>query len=232
MWGVDDMRFVGIVGVGIFLVSCSATVSPVAKDLKNGGFTQEKGTTEGKAQPPGESADQVQEKKDPAETTASVDPNIMNLDEAKEKCASCHQPGGSGSSVWNTANGTEEDWKNIAVEARAAVDANTMPPPSGLTEPDKGRMIAYLQKLIEEASEATPTPTPTPVSYNFDTAKALCVDCHGKNQKSPRLTRTDDWRGKDRKKKLIKVIENGSMPKGKKLSPAERDALIEFVKSF
>jgi len=224
------MRLIGFISAGIFLVSCAASVVPVTKDLRNGGFTQEKGTTESKAQPPGESADQVQEKKDPAETTASVDPNIMNLDEAKKKCASCHQPGGSGSSVWNTANGTEEDWKNIAVEARAAVDANTMPPPSGLTEPDKGRMIAYLQKLIGEAPAATPTPTPTPVSYTFDTAKALCVDCHGENQESPRLTETDDWRGKKRKEKLIKVIENGSMPKDKELS--ERDALIEFVKSF
>lgn len=154
---------------------------------------------------------------------------MMSLAEAKEKCATCHQPGGgTGANAWNSANGTEEDWKSYAVAARREVESNRMPPDSGLTEPDKARMLAYLDKL-SGLNPMSPT-MPASVSYNFDTAKALCIGCHGKNQKKPRLDKPEHWR--DNKSDIRSAVRNGSMPKNKNLSEAERAALLKFIKSF
>jgi mono/diheme cytochrome c family protein len=152
----------------------------------------------------------------------------MSLAEAKEKCAACHQPGGTGANKWNSANGTEEDWKSFAVAARAEVESNRMPPPSGLTEPDKTRLLAYLAKL-SGLNPMNPT-MPTTVSYDFDTAKALCIGCHDENQKKPRLDKPKHWR--EYKSKIRSAVRNGSMPKNKNLSEAERAALLKFIKSF
>ncbi len=223
------MKVFGLLGIGLLAVNCSAPVAPVTKELKNGGFTKEQAQQKPENQEPKENAEQKAEQ---PVATAPTDPNIMNLEEAKAKCAACHQPGGGdGANVWSTANGSEEDWKSFAMAARAAVQANRMPPPSGLTEPDKTRLISYLSQLLGESTgAATPTPAPTPVSYTFDTAKALCVGCHGRGQRSPRLTSTNDWR--NNKSEIREAVRDGSMPKGKTLTEAERQALLSFIRSF
>jgi len=214
-----------------FLLSCSASVAPVAKELKNGGYTKEQAQQKPDEQDNKDNSEQKPETPEQPVNTATTDPNIMNLDEAKAQCVACHQPGGgAGADVWSTANGTEEDWKSYAFAARTAVEENRMPPSSGMKEPDKARMIAFLNKLLGVSPSPTPTATPTAVSYNFDSAKALCVSCHGRGQRSPRLTTTSDWRSN--KSVIIREVRDGSMPRGTTLSSAERDALIRFVRSF
>lgn len=225
------MKSVVIIGTTLFLFSCSASVAPVSKEPKNGGFTKEQAQHKPDEQDKKDNAEQKPETPEQTVNSVTTDPNIMNLDEAKAQCALCHQPGGgAGADAWSTANGTEEDWKGYAVAARAAVEENKMPPPSGMKEPDRTRMLAFLNKLIGVSPSPTPTATPTEVSYNFDSAKALCVSCHGRGQRSPRLTSTNDWRSN--KRDIISEVRDGNMPRGTTLSSAERDALIRFVRSF
>lgn len=217
----------------VLTFGCSTPVSPVVKPAQNGVATESKTKAKGQADSTEQPAAQP-EPKEEANTSAekepaASDPNIMSLAEAKEKCAACHQPGGgTGANAWNSANGTEEDWKSFAVAARAAVESNRMPPPSGLTEPDKARMLAYLDKLSGQ-NPMNPT-MPTSVSYNFDTAKALCIGCHDQNQRKPRLDTPRRWR--DNKSDIRAAVRDGSMPKNKNLSEAERAALLKFIKSF
>ncbi|MFZ9520043.1 MAG: c-type cytochrome [Silvanigrellaceae bacterium] len=159
-----------------------------------------------------------------ATTTAA-----FTLDEAKAKCASCHQPGGSGASVWSKANGTEADWKTFAGSAKLSVNADRMPPPNGLAGQDKTKMIAFLDKLLG-MSAGSGTTTPQPVVFNFDNARALCIGCHAKGGKSPRLETTAQWALN--KGEIKSEVQSGSMPKGKTLTTEERAALLKYIKSL
>lgn len=235
------MKIASFLFFSTFLVNCSTPVPAVKREIRSAGETTEQ------AQPSAQSEVQVENKKplktensdasantDASASTVAADLEIMNLDEAKAKCAACHQPGGGdGANAWNTAGGSEEDWKSFAMAARAEVEANRMPPPSGLTEPDKKRMIAYLNKLLGMTPTATASPrTPSVVTFDYDSAKKLCVTCHSNGQNSPQLTKTQHWRDEDNKSKILKAVGNGSMPRGMSLSAAEREALLKFIESF
>lgn len=233
------MKIASFLFFSTFLVNCSTPIPAVKRELRSAGETTEQVQTSGQSEvqvennkPPKTENSNASANTDASASTAAADPEIMNLDEAKAKCAACHQPGGGdGANHWNTAAGSEEDWKSFAMAARAEVEANQMPPPSGLTEPDKKRMIAYLNKLLGVTPTATATPNGSAaVTYDFESAKALCIGCHDKGQKSPQLTKTKHWR--DKKSKILRAVRNESMPKDKSLSAAEREALLKFIESF
>ncbi|MEN9809655.1 MAG: Cytochrome oxidase, cbb3-type, subunit [Pseudomonadota bacterium] len=161
-----------------------------------------------------------------AATNTPSDPKMMNLAEAKQKCAGCHIPGGPGAApiAWNTANGTEDKWRERAQNLRAAVAADRMPPVA-LVEPEKSRMLAYLDRLLGDQANQ-------PITYTLDTAKALCVGCHGASapKKGLNLETLDGW--KSEKDKILREVTDGKMPQGKPLSDEERQALLDFISSL
>lgn len=152
--------------------------------------------------------------------------SAMTLDEAKAKCASCHQPGGSGANTWNKAGGSEADWAAFANASRSAVIADRMPPPNGLSGADKTRMIAFLDKLVGGSSGGAAQP----LKYNFDTAKALCIGCHAKGKSSPRLETENQWR--NNKSEIRSEVKSGAMPRKKTLTAEEKKALLSFINSL
>lgn len=160
--------------------------------------------------------------------TNPINPNEMSLAEAKAQCAGCHMPGGMGASVWDKANGTEEDWRSFAPSARASVSADRMPPPNGMAANDKTRMIGFLDKLLGDQANQ-------PLTYTLDTAKALCVGCHSQNaaagkRESPNLDTLNQW--KNNKADILDEVEKGKMPRGKTLSSEEKRALLDFINSL
>jgi len=155
-------------------------------------------------------------------------PDIMSLAEAKAQCAGCHVSGGSGASVWDKANGSEADWRAFASVARSSVAANRMPPPNGMPDPAKTRMIAFLDSLLGGQANQ-------PVTYTFETAKTLCVGCHSQSaparaREEPFLDSRSQWVGE--KKDIYDEVNRGRMPRGKSLSAEERQALLDFIDSL
>ena len=156
----------------------------------------------------------------------------MTLAEAKVKCAACHQPGGSGSAVWDKANGTETDWAAFAPAAKASVSAGRMPL-GGMSADEKTRMLTFLDRLMGVTS--TPGGMPAPIVYNFTTARTLCVGCHSSQapraqRQSPYLETETQWR--NNKRKIEREVDGGTMPEGKILSNEERAALLTFIRSL
>ena len=72
----------------------------------------------------------------------------MSFAEAKSWCVGCHSPGGSGSSIWASANGTEKDWKEFAAAIKSSVSAERMPPPqpSGKDREEWLGVLSFFQK--------------------------------------------------------------------------------------
>jgi mono/diheme cytochrome c family protein len=66
----------------------------------------------------------------------------------------------------------------------------------------------------------------------LDTAKALCVGCHGASapKKGLNLETLDGW--KSEKDKILREVTDGKMPQGKPLSDEERQALLDFISSL
>lgn len=95
----------------------------------------------------------------------SVAPSAFTLAEAKPFCVGCHSATGSGKNSWSTASGSESDWKEVAVQAKAAVVAGNMPT-TPISASDKTRLIAYFDKLIAESSAQTQTQTQTQTGGN------------------------------------------------------------------
>ncbi|MFZ9520490.1 MAG: c-type cytochrome [Silvanigrellaceae bacterium] len=175
-----------------------------------------------------------------AGTGASVVP--MTLDEAKAKCASCHQPGGSGAGVWSAANGTEADWKAFAAPAKNSVSAGRMPVGIPLSAEEKAKLIAYFDKLLGivppaggGTSPGGTNPPPVVTQFTFESARVLCVGCHSSSapqnvRETPYLETLDQW--KVEKSEIRKEVRNGSMPMGKAMTQEERAALIKFIDSL
>lgn len=160
-------------------------------------------------------------------TNPPSDPNMMTLAEAKQKCAGCHIPGGTGASVWNTANGSEDEWRTRAQSLRPAVASDRMPP-TPLVDPEKSRMLAYLDKLLGGQANQ-------PITYTLETAKVLCVGCHSANapqgqRESPYLETLDQWRSN--KDDIADEVSKRKMPEGKTLSDEQRQALLDFISSL
>ena len=153
----------------------------------------------------------------------------MTLEEAKAKCASCHQPGGMGAGVWSSANGTEADWRAFAPSAKASVVAGRMPIGAPLSAEEKSRMIAFLDRLMGGGS------TPATPVFTFETARALCVGCHSKDAPVTRRTRPyleTEAQWKDEKSEIRAEVSEGEMPRGKNLTTEERQALLKFIDSL
>ncbi|NBW83349.1 cytochrome c [bacterium] len=163
-----------------------------------------------------------------ASSSSNSATTAFTLDEAKAKCTSCHQTGGSGASVWSKANGTEADWKAFANSAKMSVSAGRMPPPNGLSGQDKTKMIAFLDKLLGISSGNGTTTQP--VSYNFDSARVLCIGCHAQGGRSPQLETVSQW--KSNKGKSRTEVTNGKMPRNKTLTSEERAALVRYIDSL
>ncbi len=167
----------------------------------------------------------------------------MTLDQAKAKCAACHQPGGSGAGVWNTANGTEADWKAFAPLAKASVVAGRMPIGIPLSTDEKTRLIAFLDGLLgitppaggPGAGTGGSQPPPAMTTFNFQTARALCVGCHSAaapagTRETPYLETQEQWAAN--KRDIEDEVRKGSMPRGKTLTAQERTALLDFIRSL
>jgi cytochrome c553 len=158
---------------------------------------------------------------------AGSNPNEMSLAEAKMKCAGCHIPGGSGAHIWDKANGTEDDWRNFAPLARPSVAADRMPK-TPLVDPDKSRMLAYLDKLLGGQANQ-------PVTYTLETAKVLCVGCHSASapqgqRETPYLETLSQWQ--QNKEDIQDEVSKRKMPQGKTLSDEERRALLDFISTL
>lgn len=166
----------------------------------------------------------------------------MTLDEAKAKCAGCHQPGGSGAGVWSTANGTEADWKAFAAPAKSSVVAGRMPLGSPMTADEKSKLIAFLDKLLAivpetggNSSGGGSTPPPVVTKFTFETARVLCVGCHSASapqavRESPYLDTLGQW--VQNKGEIRKQVRSGAMPQGKVMTMDERNALLDFIQSL
>jgi cytochrome c553 len=141
---------------------------------------------------------------------------------AKGLCAGCHGAGATGVAglAWNKADGTEADWTAYASTARIVVRNNLMPKPVGsLSAENKTKLITYLDTL------AGTTPT-----FDFNSARGLCVHCHNQGGESPRLETLQDW--KNNKGDVQKEVSDGAMPDRMSLTSVERMALLNFINSL
>jgi mono/diheme cytochrome c family protein len=220
----------------ILATACSTAITP-QEGLKPRRSPSPTATAAAQGQKDGANATQIGSQGNSSTSNSANSSSSVNnttvaaftLDEAKARCASCHQPGGSGSSVWNNANGTEADWKAFANSAKMSVNADRMPPPNGLAGQDKTKMIAFLDKLLGISSGSGST-TPQPIVFNFDSARALCIGCHAKGGSSPRLERLTQWT--NNKGEIRSEVKNGSMPRKKTLTSEERTALLKYINSL
>ncbi|MEN9826461.1 MAG: hypothetical protein RI953_2206, partial [Pseudomonadota bacterium] len=141
---------------------------------------------------------------------------------AKAVCAGCHGAGATGLAglAWNKADGTEADWTAYASTARIVVRNNIMPKPVGsLSAENKTKLITYLDTL------AGTTPT-----FDFNSARGLCVHCHNQGGESPRLETLQDWQ--NNYDKILSEVEDGAMPDNISLTTAERTALLNYIRSI
>ncbi|MEN9529697.1 MAG: hypothetical protein RI932_1570, partial [Pseudomonadota bacterium] len=185
--------------------------------------------------------------------------------EAKAACVACHSSTGMAKAKWGTADGTEAQWAAVAAQLRVPVEAGSMPMPAfnatdkarflafldtlgtpaaaqtacppaagntgGGTEPVTGTPSGP----GTPSSPGTPPAPAKPKTYDFASARALCVGCHSSQspasiREQPYLETSDQWR--NNKRDIEKEVSRGSMPMGNNLSSEDRAALVRFIQSL
>lgn len=82
---------------------------------------------------------------------------------------------------------------------------------------------------------STPPAPVQPKTYDFASARALCVGCHSSQspasiREQPYLETAEQWR--NNKRDIEKEVSRGSMPMGNNLSSEDRAALLRFIQSL
>ena len=156
--------------------------------------------------------------------------------EAQAFCKGCHSATGSAASYWSKADGDESVWKTEEPTIRAAVQLNM---PKGGGGIDKQRFYAFLDKLkgVTPGSNSGGSTT-MPVALTFDTAKLVCVGCHGPGKSAVSkfaLSDTDknDWVLK--KTKILGALNSPDepMPPPSGITDAAaKQAFVDFINNL